>query len=146
MKRQPKVLIVEDELHNHPLFQTAYEEVGFTVKLCQTAEDDFVASVAAFAPDIIHMDLMIGQPGVEVRRDGFQAIELLKTDERTKSIPVIVVTNFFQEQKVRFARALGVKDFINLQGQPIQSIAARFKTYLDAPKRYQPSHPFFREE
>lgn len=146
MKKVPKVLVVEDELNNHPLFKKAFEKAGFEVLLCQTAEDDFVAAVAQFAPDIISMDLMIGKAGREVHRDGFQAIELLKTDARTKSIPVIVVTNFFQDTKVKFARALGAKDYLNLQGLTMVKIVDKFKQYVTNPKKYQPSNPEFRSE
>lgn len=147
MKRRvaPKILVVEDDANNHPLFESVFSEVGFTVKICSSAEDDFIETVAAFAPDIISMDLMIGSQYREISRDGFQAIALLKTDERTKAIPVMVASNFFQETKVKFARSLGVIDYFNLQGQPLIKMAKRFREYVDDKKHYQPSHPAFRE-
>ncbi|MDA8597158.1 response regulator [Candidatus Pacebacteria bacterium] len=139
-KKDPSILIVEDELHNHDLYQKAFSEAGFTVTIRPSADGDFIEEVAALSPDIISMDLMIGGP---VSRDGFAAITLLKADSRTKRIPVFVLTNFFQEDKVQTAKDLGATDYINVQGQPLPKIAALYKQYLDNPKRYQPSNPLF---
>lgn len=146
MSVHPRILIVEDEINNHPLFQEAFEAAGFEVLLCEHADGDFLETVANFKPTIISMDLMIGKTGHADSRDGFQAIELLKTDERTKKIPVIVVTNFFQDTKISFARALGAQDYLNLQGLTLPKIAAKFKQYVDAPKKYQPTNSAFRTE
>ncbi len=144
--KKPKILIVEDEPANHPLFRKAYEDAGFEVVLTDTAEDDFVSAVAAAAPDVISMDLMIGKPGVEVRRDGFDAISLLKAHPTTKHIPIIVASNFSGEAKLIAAKELGVIDYYNLQGQPITQIARRLKEFVDDKDGYHPSHPLFRHD
>ena len=140
----PKILIVEDDINNHPLFRKAFEAKGFEVTIRKTADGDFLSEVIFFKPDIISMDLMIGQADAETQRDGFEAIELLKTDDRTKDIPVIVLTNFFEEGKVERAKGLGSVDFLSLQGQSISSVPDIFKRYLDDPKKYHPTHPIFR--
>ena len=142
-KESPKVLIVEDDQHNHALFRDAFQEKGFEVIICGTADGDFIAEVVSFGPDIISMDLMIGRADRVVERDGFEAIELLKGDERTKDIPIMVVSNFFQDEKVERAKLLGVLDYFNVQGQTITNIATRFKEFIENPKEYQPSHPSF---
>lgn len=144
---KPKILMVEDLQENHSLFREAFTAAGFDeVMICQTAEDDFVGEVVAFEPSIISMDLMIGSENRDVKRDGFEAIKLLKNDERTKDIPVIVLTSFFDDAKVERAKGLGAVDFINLQGQSLPNIAAQFKSYVDDPKHYKPSHPMFQDQ
>lgn len=144
-KKTPKILLVEDAIENHKLYQDAFTETGFEVTICQNADGDFVGEVLAADPDIISMDLMIGRLNAVTQRDGFDAIKLLKEDERTDEIPVIVLTNFSEEKKVLQAKELGVVDFIGIQSQSIMRIAAQFKSYVDKPKRYKPSHPLFRE-
>lgn len=144
-KKSPRILIVEDDTNNHPLYRSAFEKAGFDVLICQNAEDDFTGEVAHFKPDIISMDLMIAKEGREIEHDGFAAIEVLKADERTKEIPVIVLTNFGEAKKVEQALKLGVVDFINLQGQSLASIVGDFKKYVDDPKHYRPSHQSFRK-
>lgn len=141
---KPKILIVEDDQYNHPIFRDAFSAAGFEVLISDTAEHNFVEAVAAFAPDIISMDLMIGKSGVTIARDGFDAMDLLRADERTRSIPIIVCSNFMSEEKLQKAKAYGALDFYHLQGQPITQVAARFKDYTERPDHYRPSHPLFR--
>ena len=140
----PKILIVEDDLNNHSLFRQAFEEKGFEVVIRETADGDFLPETIFFKPDIISMDLLIGKSDAVTLLDGFQAIELLKTDDRTKGIPVIVLTNFFEEGKVQRAKELGAVDFLSLQGQSIKNVPDIFKRYLEDPAKYRPTHPIFR--
>lgn len=142
--RRPKILIIEDNASNHPLFRQAFENAGFEVFISATAEDDFVEAVFGLKPDIISMDIMIGKPSGEVERDGLQALELLKSDERTKNVPVIMLTNFFTDSKVEKAKSLGVVDYINLQSRVITQIPDIYLNYLANPELYIPVHPAFK--
>ena len=146
MKHNPKILIVEDNKSNHQLYRDVFEQNGFEVTIRENADGAFVDEVDALRPDIISMDLMMGKDGTATERDGFQAIEVLKFDSRTKKIPVIVLTNFSEETKIQQAKELGAVDFISVPGQTIQKIPEHFMRYLENPKRYKSSHPIFREE
>ena len=138
--------MVEDNDSNHPLFTAAFEADGFDVKIVPLVDDHFVDDVANVKPNIISMDIMIATAGLEPSHDGLSALTLLKADERTRDIPVIILTSFFEETKVERAKQEGAVDFINLQGHSITTIPKIFKRYLDDPKNYNPTHPAFREE
>jgi CheY-like chemotaxis protein len=142
-KARPKILMVEDNKSNHPLFTKAFEAGGFSVTVCPYVDETFVDDVAGIKPDIISMDIMIPTSGVELPYEGLSVIGLLKADTRTRDIPIMVLTGFFEETKVERAKAAGAVDFINLQGHSISTIPAFFKHYLDNPKHYRPSHPTF---
>lgn len=139
--RPPKILIVEDDYTNHPLFLEAYKNAGFEVLIVDNADGDFIQTVTNFKPDVISIDLMIGKFGQPADRDGFEAIELLKSDDRTFKIPVVVVSSFFQKERVMRAKELGVRDYINLQNQSISKIAELFKSLVKNPRRYKSTHP-----
>ena len=141
----PKIFIVEDDTNNHLLYRKKFEDVGFEVFIVENADDNFVETVLAFAPDIISMDLVIGKNGMAAEHDGFSAIELLKSDERTKDIPIMVASSYILEEKIVHARDLGACDYFNLQGHTFSEIAGYFRAYVDAPDEYKPSHPLFRE-
>jgi CheY-like chemotaxis protein len=142
---KPKILMIEDNVNNQQLFRDAFESAGFQVLTTGGADGNFVEAVVSFSPDIISMDLMIGKPGWgDSGRDGFDAIELLKGDGMTKDLPIIVMTNFFEDGKVDRAKKLGVIDYINLQGHSISKIPDAFLEYLAEPEAYQPVHPSFR--
>ena len=141
--RRPKILIIEDNDANHSLFRQSFENFGFEVVISDTAEDDFVEAVYALKPDVISMDIMIGKANIEVARDGLQALELLKSDDRTKDIPVIMLTNFHTEDKVEKAKSLGAVDYINLQSRVITQVPEIYLNYLANPEVYIPVHPAF---
>ena len=145
-KKKPKILIVEDTLRNHDLYRDIFKQEGFEVTICQSADGDFISEVVSFSPDIISMDLMLGKKDAPTQRNGFQAIELLKSDPQTKSIPIIILSNFSDSEKVRYAKELGVVDFLSIQGHSIVKIPKNYSRYLKSPKRYLPSHPLFKSD
>lgn len=141
-----KIFMVEDELNNHQLYRDIFGTSGFEVVIRKSADGNFVNEVADYQPDIISMDLMIGKEDKVPERDGFEAIALLKTDPRTKAIPVIVLSNFFQDEKVQRAKELGAVDFLNIQGQTVSKIPEHYTRCVADPQNYRSSHPAFRTE
>jgi len=81
----PLVLVVDDVAHGREIFAEYLEFRGFRVA---TAADGLEALDKAFEllPDVILMDLSL--PGL----DGWEATRRLKSDERTKTIPIIALT------------------------------------------------------
>jgi CheY-like chemotaxis protein len=145
-KKLPKIVIIEDDKNNRELFVKAFGNFDLDCDILNNAEDDFVEQILGLKPDIISMDLMIGDSsGREIKRDGFDAIKLLKSDKRTSSIPIVVLTSFFEGGKVEQAKSLGAVDYVSLQGQTIKQVPEIFLRYLDNPKKYSPVHPLFKQ-
>lgn len=145
-KQKPKILIVEDNKHNHALYRDAFEQAGFEVTLRENADGFFLEEVAnVVKPDIISMDLMMGKDGEAAQYDGFEALAQLKGDLRTHEVPVMILTSFFEESKVRRAKELGAIDFIALPGQSMAKLPLHYLRYLNDPKHYKPVHTIFRE-
>lgn len=63
------------------------------------------AKAVEFKPAIILLDLIL--PGL----DGFEVLKLLRADNKTKNIPVVVISNLGEESDVRSAKALGADDY-----------------------------------
>lgn len=81
----PLVLVVDDVAHGREIFAEYLEFRGFRVA---TAADGLEALDKAFEllPDVILMDLSLPE------LDGWEATKRLKSDDRTKAIPVIALT------------------------------------------------------
>lgn len=135
--------MVEDNKNNHLLFTKAFEDAGFEVMIAQNAEVGFVDLVTNFKPDIISLDIMIGKSGADLKVGGLEALQMLKEDERTKRIPVMMLSNFFEEGKVGRAKELGAVDYLSLQSGSITTIPDYFKRYLQNPKKYVPLNRTF---
>jgi CheY-like chemotaxis protein len=144
-KHKILILIVEDNKHNQHLYKDAFEKKGFEPVFVNNADGFFPEEVSKVAPDIISMDLMLGADGIGEDRDGFEAMAVLKADLRTAHIPIVVLTNFFEEGKVRRAKELGAVDFLNTAALSINRVPEHFLRYLKDPEHYKPSHPLFRE-
>jgi two-component system cell cycle response regulator DivK len=79
------ILIVEDNPANMKLTVFLLQHAGYGV-LSATDAESGLALARERHPDLILMDIQL--PGM----DGLAAIELLKRDEATRAIPVIVLT------------------------------------------------------
>ena len=82
-----RILIVEDNIDNYELVRFVLERAGYDVFLAVNGRDG-VDAARLQKPDLILMDL--GMPEM----DGWQAAEILKSNESTNSIPVVALTAY----------------------------------------------------
>ena len=101
-----KILYVEDEPDIQAVAQLALEAVGgFTVKICSSGQEA-LASVEAFAPDMILLDVMM--PGM----DGPSTLQALRQLATISKTPVCFMTAKVQPQEVAHYKSLGALDVI----------------------------------
>jgi len=105
IKKSPLVLVVDDDESMRLLLQRHMEADGYRVV---SAENGLRAVVVAEAeaPDIVLLDAQM--PAM----DGFQVAEAFKASERTRTIPVIMVTVLEDHASKLRALAAGVQEFL----------------------------------
>jgi PleD family two-component response regulator len=116
------ILIVDDVLENLRLLAHMLTRQGYTIRPANSGALA-LSSAQAEPPDLILLDLLM--PGM----NGYAVCERLKADERTRDVPVIVVSALEEAvDKVR-AFSLGAVDYIT---RPFQAgeIVARVETHL----------------
>jgi cyclic di-GMP phosphodiesterase len=103
--KKPLVLVVDDDESMRVLLQRHMERDGYRVI---AAEDGLRAVIAAEAelPDIVLLDAQM--PAM----DGFQVAESFKSSERTRTIPVIMVTVLDDSDSRLRALKAGVQEFL----------------------------------
>ncbi len=99
------VLIVDDNEQNLELLHAYLDELGGDVRVAHDGIEA-IESVAANAPDIILLDIMMP------RMSGFQVCETLKKDPATRDIPIIMVTALNEVGDVERAVDSGADDFL----------------------------------
>ncbi len=103
-KEKKTILIVEDDaLLAQVLMDKFGREEFIPVNVVNGL--DVQAKAAELKPAIILLDLIL--PGI----DGFEVLKLLRADDKTKKIPVVVISNLGEESDVRSAKALGAEDY-----------------------------------
>lgn len=80
-----RILVVEDNEKNMKLFRDVLVATGYHT-LGATTGGEAVDVATAETPDLVLMDIQM--PGI----DGVEALERLRADDRTASIPVLALT------------------------------------------------------
>src|SRR5437867_3281106 len=102
----PKILIFENERILGKMHLTKFRQMGFDARVMDHPTKDVVEVVAREKPDIISMDILMRE------MNGFEATKRLKTDSRTRGIPLFFLTNLGQPEDVAEGKALGAVDYI----------------------------------
>ncbi len=79
------ILIVDDEEDVLDLLQLVFETSGFLVRRASTGKSA-VSSAWEQPPDVVLLDVMMPE------MDGWQVLRTLKGDERTRSVPVVMLS------------------------------------------------------
>lgn len=82
-----------------------FKENGFDIGHLDNGEK-VVAEAITQKPNIIILDIIL--PG----KDGFEILQDLKKDDKTKNIPVIIVSNLGTKGDLEKGRQLGAVDFM----------------------------------
>jgi CheY-like chemotaxis protein len=122
MEPSAVVLAVDDEQANLRQVQLALAPIGCRVRTAATGKEALEA-VRATPPDVILLDVLL--PGM----DGFQVCRALKSDEKTRLIPVLLVSGLHShEDRVKGIEA-GCDDFISKPFDPVE-LRARVRTLI----------------
>ena len=100
-----KILIVEDDIPLYNLYKTELEMKGYEVTNVADGNLAYEA-IKTQKPDLVLLDLMLPN------KNGLQILEELKGQDETKTIKVIILTNFGNEDNVSKALELGAGDYI----------------------------------
>jgi len=105
MNRRFSVLLIEDEEHIRTIVEYNLKMDGIEVYLAKDGPTGLNIATTK-EPDAILLDWML--PGM----DGLQVLEKLKADQRTKSIPVLMLTVKRMMRDVGKALYAGADDYI----------------------------------
>lgn len=116
------ILIVEDEADIVELLKFNLEKEGYRTEVARTGEEGLEKARKA-SPDLILLDLML--PGL----DGLEVCKVLRANEATRSIPVIMLTAKGEEIDVVTGLEVGADDYVAKPFSP-KVLIARIRAAL----------------
>ncbi|MCX5866111.1 MAG: response regulator, partial [Proteobacteria bacterium] len=117
-----KILIVDDEENILELIRYNLGKEGYQTE-CFTTGEEAVKKARADGGDLILLDLML--PGL----DGLEVLKILKNDNRTQAIPVIIVSAKGEESDIVAGLELGADDYIT-KPFSLKILVARVRSVL----------------
>src|SRR5438874_9175534 len=122
-----RVLVVEDDPDISELVARYLEKAGYTATRVSSGRDALDA-VRAKAPDLIVLDVML--PHI----DGLEVCRLLRANEHTASIPIIMLTARAEESERIVGLELGADDYLAKPFSP-NELVARVRALLRRAQR-----------
>lgn len=99
------LVVIEDDKYLADIYATKLKLEGFNVEIANDGEAG-IKAVRKLMPDLILLDIMMPI------MDGFSVLHAIKTDEKTKDITVIMLTNLNSPEDVKKGLGLGAADYM----------------------------------
>jgi DNA-binding response OmpR family regulator len=117
------VLLVEDDEMLHTMYTQKFTKEGYDVKSAFNGMEGIQIAEEA-QPAIILLDIIMP------KMDGFVALKKLKKNDKTKDIPVILLTNLGQEEDIRKGKELGAADYFIKANHTPQEVVDKVKEVI----------------
>lgn len=100
-----KILLIDDDQDLSTVFETALKKSGFEVILAATGGEG-LAKAKSENPNLILLDQIL--PDLK----GNEVLKKLKEDSQTQNLPVVLLSNFGQNELIQEAINQGAADYI----------------------------------
>ena len=120
---QKTILIVEDEMGMRDSLREVLENGGHKIVV---AEDGEIASqiIKKEVFDLVLLDIILP------KKDGFEVLKELKSDEKTKETPVVLTTNLSDPKDIQKALALGATTYLVKSNYSLADIVTKVDEIL----------------
>ena len=102
---QVDVLLVEDDPAVLEMYRLKLELDGYRVNTAVDGEDG-LNKASALTPDIIFLDIRLP------KLDGLEVLRRLRAEDKTRNIPVIILSNYDEEDLVARGLHLGAHEYL----------------------------------
>ena len=97
MSQGKKILVVDDDPDIVETTKTVLEAAGYTVETAANGTEG-LAKAKATVPDLMVLDVMMDK-----ETEGFHVAYDLRSDEKTKNVKILVLTNVAKKSGFKFA-------------------------------------------
>jgi len=124
MDKKLKILVVEDEEILLTALSEELKQEGFDVVGAKDGVEG-LEKAASEQPNLMLLDLVMP------RLDGIGTLKQLKAQENTKNIPVVILTNLSDYDKISDALSLGAMDYLVKANYRLEELVTKIKTVFE---------------
>ncbi len=125
-----KILIIEDDQNLLSNYQTELELRKFSV-VSVIDGGKAVAAVEKENPDLILLDIMLPN------KNGIDILEEVRNNDKFKTLPVIMLTNYGDEENIRRSLELGALDYLKKYNVTPSDVGQRIEQVLKSANEQQ---------
>ena len=119
------VLVVEDDRFLRRACEVSLRQRGFTV-LTATDGEAALELIRAEIPGLVLLDLLMP------RMSGLELLRRLRSEERTRALPVLVISNSSREQDVAELERLGITGYLVKANLSLEELGDTVTRILEA--------------
>jgi CheY-like chemotaxis protein len=119
-----KLLLADDSITIQKVVNLTFADEGIEV-ITVSDGNEAIEKIAEFKPDLVMAD--VNMPGLS----GYQICEMIKRDEKTRQIPVILLVGSFEPFDEAEAGRVGANDFLTKPFQSIRQLVNKVTNLLE---------------
>lgn len=127
MTKDKKILIIEDDEAQVMMYAIAFKHAGFKNVIIAKEGKVGINSAQDDNPDLIILDLLLGD------MSGIDVLKELKSDNNTKHIKVVILSNYTRKGLDEECKKIGAVDFLVKSHYVPKEIISRVEKYLSQP-------------
>lgn len=119
-----KVLLIEDEPEVLELYRLKLTLDEYNVVTADNGKDGLKKAVDE-SPELIFLDIKMPE------MDGFEVLKKLRSDTKTKNIPVVILSNFDEQDMIEKGLSLGANEYLIKSQFTPEEISSKIKNWIE---------------
>lgn len=118
-----KIMIIEDDSHLLQNYVTELELLKYTVVTVMDG-GKALSAVLKEKPDLVLLDIMLPN------KNGIDILEEIRNEDKLKDLPVVMLTNYGDEENIRRSLELGALDYLKKYNVTPSDVGQRLEKYI----------------
>jgi two-component system phosphate regulon response regulator PhoB len=128
------ILLVEDDPAVAGMYKLKLEMEGYRVTIAGDGEEGLRVA-RELRPQLIFLDVRLP------KLDGMSVLEAMRGDDRTRHIPVLILSNYGEPPLIERGLRLGAREYLLKSETTPSGVAARARSYTDKSGRSDKPKP-----
>ncbi len=121
--KKKTIILIDDDKWITDLYGEKLQEEGFNIFTANNGKEG-AKLIGIYKPDLILLDVVM--PG----GDGFSVLKQVKSNEETKAVPVVMLTNLSNDEDKKTAESLGAEYYMIKVNKTPAQVAEKIKEIL----------------